>query len=461
MAYRFYGGSPSDYVTDAAGNVTTSAAFKVYTTRTGSTQPPLKDSGGSAVTTITPLAIGLQTGLVVFQADADAFDYLWLDRQDGSPRLRVDLREPTTIDDHLGITAAGSGGQNMKANPTVNLMGAGIGTANTITGGGTTTGTAAATPNLPAGSPYLNAILGTNSAGVNTISGGYDNVIDTTGAGAGTISGGAHHRILDKTAASGSHGAIGGGSFHTVKGNYSGVFSGTGNSVTDADYAVIAGGSSQTASGNNSGVTHGSGCIASGTWALAGGLNATASGANVSVALGRSVTASGTSATALGYEAQALNTESMATGRGSKTNSNGQWAHSSGYFAAIGDAQVTRMVVRRQSTDATTGSSTPNYQPPDGATVSYRFLVAARQTGGAAGTVGDSARWTVEGLIRRAGTTVTQVGTATVTKTHNDTGAAAWTVSVLPGTGTFVLRCTGEASKNIDWVAELVAVEAM
>lgn len=95
MTYRFFGGSPSDYAADASGAVTAAPSFTVWTTRTGGSQPPLKDAGGAAVVTVTPLTTGVDTGLVLFQADADAFDYLWLDRQDGSRRMRVDLREPT------------------------------------------------------------------------------------------------------------------------------------------------------------------------------------------------------------------------------------------------------------------------------------------------------------------------------------------------------------------------------
>ncbi|MGZ4521938.1 MAG: hypothetical protein ACXVXO_00760 [Mycobacteriaceae bacterium] len=98
MAYRFYGGSPADVATDASGNVTSSVALQVWTARTGGTQPPLKDAGGATITTVTPVTTTTDKGLVVFQADADGYDYLWLDRQDGSNRLRVNLRDPGPLD---------------------------------------------------------------------------------------------------------------------------------------------------------------------------------------------------------------------------------------------------------------------------------------------------------------------------------------------------------------------------
>src|SRR5881409_1736305 len=95
MAFRFYGGSAADVATDAAGNATSSASLTVYTARTGGSQPALKDSSGTTITTVTPLSSGVTLGSIVFQADADGYDYLWLDRQDGGPRVRVDLREPS------------------------------------------------------------------------------------------------------------------------------------------------------------------------------------------------------------------------------------------------------------------------------------------------------------------------------------------------------------------------------
>ena len=67
---------------------------------------------------------------------------------------------------------------------------------------------------------------------------------------------------------------------------------------------------------------------------------------------------------------------------------------------------------------------------------------------------GDSKSWTVTGMLRRVGTTVTQVGgSGTVTVLAADTAAAAWNVTTLTGSGTFVFRCTGEAGKTIRWVA--------
>lgn len=115
MTYRTYGGTPDVVATDASGSVTAAPALKVYTTRTGSTQPPLKDTSGNLITTVSPISSGSDLGLVEFQADADGFDYLWLDRQDGSRRMRVQLRDVPQSQDlavQQAITTTGSSTQS-------------------------------------------------------------------------------------------------------------------------------------------------------------------------------------------------------------------------------------------------------------------------------------------------------------------------------------------------------------
>lgn len=90
------------------------------------------------------------------------------------------------------------------------------------------------------------------------------------------------------------------------------------------------------------------------------------------------------------------------------TYGKGVWA--SGFLAAIGDAQAAEHVLRRQTTDASVTrltadgavpSTTNSVTLPNQGTYLVRLMVVARQTGGGAGTVGDSAGWTVEALLKR------------------------------------------------------------
>ena len=86
----------------------------------------------------------------------------------------------------------------------------------------------------------------------------------------------------------------------------------------------------------------------------------------------------------------------------------GAWA--AGRFASNGDAQAGEFVLRRQTTDATAATltadggaaNTANRQPAGQRELLARLMVAARQTGGAAGTAGDSAGWSATSWSRAA-----------------------------------------------------------
>lgn len=354
------------------------------------------------------------------------------------------------IDSRFGITASTSGGLNVKSPNPINLIGGSAGTANTIAGGGTTSGMAATTPNLPPGSTFINAILGSHTAGVNIIGGGYDNVIDINGAGANTMAGGAHHRITG----SGDHNTIGGGSYNRAIGTqYTTIAGGTQNEITGS-FGTIGGGDQNKVTNTSGTVLGGKGNTANGSTSTVGGLSSTAGGAN-SFSVGRETQSSGAQSIALGYGTIAEGTNSLATGYESRALSGGQRAHANGKFVVAGDAQESTIVVKRETTTATTTSSSPNITPQDNGSTTWRAIVVARDV-----ATGDSKAWEVKGLIRRAGTVVTQVGGAPVaTVIAADAAASAWGLSTLTGTGSFVFRFTGEAGKTIRWVVRYDTAE--
>jgi len=84
--------------------------------------------------------------------------------------------------------------------------------------------------------------------------------------------------------------------------------------------------------------------------------------------------------------------------------------------------------------------------------------VIAGVTGG-----GDTARWTINGAIKRgaAAASTALVGTPTVTMTHNNAGAAAWTVAVTADTtnGALAVTVTGAAATTIRWVCRINTTE--
>ncbi|OHA15608.1 MAG: hypothetical protein A3B08_03440 [Candidatus Taylorbacteria bacterium RIFCSPLOWO2_01_FULL_43_44] len=100
------------------------------------------------------------------------------------------------------------------------------------------------------------------SADVTTISGGYDNIVNQL---AGTIVGGGHNFIKYNTS---GHSIIGGGAYNLISAGYSGIFNGTGNTITGSEiysgilagydnnvigsYSAIIGGRSNDVNGNYS-----------------------------------------------------------------------------------------------------------------------------------------------------------------------------------------------------------------
>jgi hypothetical protein len=76
---------------------------------------------------------------------------------------------------------------------------------------------------------------------------------------------------------------------------------------------------------------------------------------------------------------------------------------------------------------------------------------------------GNTARWTINGAIKRGANaaSTTMVGTATVTMTHNDAGAAAWVVAVTADTtnGGIKVEVTGAAATTIRWVCKINTTE--
>lgn len=172
--------------------------------------------------------------------------------------------------------------------------------------------------------------------------------------------------------------------------------------------------------------------------------------ANTSVAIGDGCTASAIGAYAFGVSA--------------KADVIGKFSFASNYFAAQGDAQTGKYVLRAAST-----SATPVILTTDGATASttnqliisansaytFTIIVVARQqvAGGTA-----SASWKIEGLIRREATaTVTLVNYITTVISN----VPGWTLAVSADStnSALAITATGAAATNIRWVATAMTSE--
>jgi hypothetical protein len=140
-----------------------------------------------------------------------------------------------------------------------------------------------------------------------------------------------------------------------------------------------------------------------------------------------------------------------------------------------GEGQGTRYTLAQSTTDATPeemNTEATNFPSSftrllirPGRTYACRIVISARQTGGTAGTVGDSAMWEIQACIKRdlANNTslVGSAGTGTAPAALRDAGAAAWSIAVTADdtNEALVVTVTGEADKTIRWLAHIFAAE--
>jgi hypothetical protein len=239
-----------------------------------------------------------------------------------------------------------------------------------------------------------------------------------------------------------------GGSSNTSSSHHAFVGGGESNTAS-ASYATVAGGVINTASSSYATISGGLANTAFGTWTgtVAGGSNNVANSGTIGG--GNNNTVSG-------------NFSIISGGRYGLANQYGMFSHASGQFAATGDAQYSRMILRRQTTDAT-----PSILTADGGAGStstrvilanntgYQFLVQvmARDTSGT-----DSAWWTIRGGIIKD----TSVGSTTligtnIIETSSTPGAATWIVTATADTtnGALAITVTGALGVTIRWVATI------
>ena len=291
---------------------------------------------------------------------------------------------------------------------------------------------------------YATDLQKSRSAATNVASGNYS-----------TILGGANNT------ASSSHSFIGGGQGNTAQTSTHATVAGGSANTASGQYAFVGGGDGNTASGSSSVIAGGRSCsttVAGSDGFIGGGLsNSTAENAAV-VCGGQNNTANGAYSAILGGR--------YATTR-SITGYHVFAACSAPIAFAQGRTQSALLLLGRETTDATAtvltsdtnaASTTNQVILPNNSAYSFSGEVIAGVTG-----AGNTARWTINGAIKRgagAGTTA-MVGTPTVTMTHNDAGASGWIVNVTADTtnGGIKVQVTGAASTTIRWVAKINTTE--
>jgi len=221
----------------------------------------------------------------------------------------------------------------------------------------------------------------------------------------------------------------------------------------------------------------GANTIASGVGSFSCGSSCEASGSNshaegdTTIASGNGSHAEGVSSSATGVYAHAEGSETIASGNGSHAGGKQSNAYldsmhaiASGSFSVEGDAQHSTATSKIATNDATQtelfiGASSRIVLPAD-RTWFFKVMLAARQTAGTAGTIGDSAAYEYKGVITRDGANNTAIQ-GTVTEEVIYESNAAWDVTVDADDTNESLRIqvTGELDKTIHWVAKVELVE--
>lgn len=289
---------------------------------------------------------------------------------------------------------------------------------------------------------------GSNAVDWQTIRTNSNNVASGIGS---VVSGGGDNK------AAGLYTAIGGGNVNFATASYAAVSGGYTNTAS-GQYSFIGGGSTNTASNTYAAVIGGTSNTASTQQsAVLGGTTNTASAVNATVVGGSDCTSDGSRSFVAG--------SSYATARGLTS----VHAHASGRFSALGDAQSSRFVFRRQTTDATVSGVAADGNAPAATTSvvlpntsAYTFVarVVARNNAN-----GDCASWEVKGSCKRgaAAANTAIVGTPTVTSLGADSGASAWVVAAVANTtlGSLEIQVTGVAATTIKWVASVWTTEVV
>ena len=195
--------------------------------------------------------------------------------------------------------------------------------------------------------------------------------------------------------------------------------------------------------------------LANGVYSFA--FNGTTSGA-YSVAFGG--TASGSVAVSL-KGATASGDRSLAVGFRAVSSRFGQKAFANGRFAADGDAQGSMFILRAATTDATatvltadqgSAASTNQIVAASDTCITFDGTITAMQNGAQA-----YASWRIEGLLVNDGGTTTLANSATTVIQNLSSWGMA--LSADNTNNALAITCTGEASHNIRWVANIRTTE--
>lgn len=268
--------------------------------------------------------------------------------------------------------------------------------------------------------------------------------------------------------ASGYQSIVAGGYYSLASGSNSSVLGGTQNSATSTG-STVSGGQYNTASGSNGTVGGGNSNQATGFASLIpGGYGNVASG-NYTQATGYYNTSNADYSYTYGHQNIASATYSGALGFLANTfGIKNRIAIASGQFASVGDAQISKFILKGSTTDATPTDITTDGSFYVIGTNNYirlsnqsSFAFTGNIVGKKSGTT-DTAMWKVEGLIVRGiNEASTTLVTSTVTLVSNTPAWGTPTLSADTTIGCLRVQVIGAISTNIRWVGSIQTTEVI
>jgi len=261
-------------------------------------------------------------------------------------------------------------------------------------------------------------------------------------------------------------GALSGGSNCTSSGDYSATFGD--NNITSAEGSFSVG-SNNTSSALNS-VTLGLTNTSSGINSVSTG-TANVSSGDYSNTTNRLNTASGEASSAEGYTTIASGDFSHSGGKYAQSTRFGQWTRSSGKNNTGGSTEYSQhgeVDLYCSTTDATPeemflDNASERFTIANNSAMIFEVQVLAIQDAGGAGTVGDTAAWIMNGVVKNLGGTTALVDTVryqdntgawgAAAQRAQDAAAATWTAAITASDAndSLVITVTGEANKTIYW----------
>ena len=294
------------------------------------------------------------------------------------------------------------------------------------------------------------------AGGNNSVAIGNNAVVTTAGSG---LNGDKSIAIGHNSSVTSAN-AIGAGRQANVSGAYASGFGYQATSAGTQSHAATksyASGSNSFAAAMN---TNSSSYGAQGLGSVVLGQNSKAT-ATRSFAIGATCSSTGENSITIGHNNTTSGFGAFAFGSRATSAVRGKYAFAAGRFAADGDAQGGQFILRADTTDATATVLTTNNNTAaadnqivaaSDTCIMFSGTIVAMQNGAQ-----DQGGWEIKGLLKNDGGTTTLVSSNIQTFADGN----GWTVALTADNtnNALAITCTGEASHNIRWVANISTSE--